>query len=79
MQIAQGEIPLSLLSINCTPDPFVFIISHSDLDQIGQILFLRGHMINSDFSTFSEYFIFRGDSPKSMLQGTLHFVSKCGN
>ena len=45
------------------------IIPHSNLNQIGQILFLHVHKINSDFSTSSEYFIFTGDNLISILQG----------
>ena len=35
MQIIQGEIPLSIFYQFYNPGPFVFIISRSDLNQIG--------------------------------------------
>ena len=43
------------------PETLIFVVSPSDLNQIGQILFLRDCKFISEFSTPSEYFILVGD------------------
>ena len=61
MQIVPRGNSLLVFSSFYNSETLVFVLSPSDLDQIGRIFFLRDHRFISDFSTLSEYFILMGD------------------
>ena len=59
--LCQGRVPFVARQFNIPLNTLDLVVIHSDLHPIVQIFLLRVHMINSDFSTSSEYFILWGD------------------
>ena len=60
-KLCQGEIPFWFFSSFYNPETLIFVVSPSDLNQIGQIFILRNHKFISEFYTPSEYFTSVGD------------------
>ena len=61
--LCQGRVPFVARQFNIPLNILDLVVIQSDLHQIVQIFLLRVYIINSDFPTFSEYFILWGTSP----------------
>ena len=59
--LCQGRVPFVARQFNIPLNTLDLIVIQSDLHQIVQIFLLCVHIINSDFSMSSEYFILWGD------------------
>ena len=59
--LCQRRVPFVARQFNIPLNTLDLVVIQSDLYQIVQISLLRVHIINSDFSMSSEYFIWWGD------------------